>query len=54
MSDFALSITVHTGQHGLETPMVGQAFYRKYKNQSVPVEMIQLTDNSSTILLYFQ
>ena len=49
---FAESIVAHTGQHGLDTPMTGPAPYIKHKKNRIRgVEMIQLTDNSSTICL---
>ena len=50
---FAESIVAHTGQHGLDTPMTGPAPYIKHKKNRIgSVEMIQLTNNSSTICLY--
>ena len=45
MNGFAVpaSISVHTGQHGLDTPMTRPASYSmKYKNDRISVEMIQL------------
>ena len=49
----AESIVAHTGQHGLDTPMTGPAPYIKHKKNRIRgMEMIQLTDNSSTICLY--